>query len=94
MANIISCLYPLSSTNLARSICSRLVVAASTYYIWQERNNHIFRKKARNVEQVRDTIIATVRLKIISLRFKKSLKVAKALKVWKISTETNSDGNG
>ncbi|GJX25505.1 hypothetical protein Tco_0231801 [Tanacetum coccineum] len=94
MANIISWLYPLLSTNSARSICSRLVVAASAYYIWQERNNLIFRKKARNVKQVRDTIIATIRLKIISLRFKKSLKVAKALEVWKISTETNSDGNG
>ncbi|GJT46976.1 sodium/hydrogen exchanger 6 [Tanacetum coccineum] len=81
MANILSWLYPLSSTNSARSNCSRLVVAASAYYIWHERNNRIFRKKARNVEQVRDTIIATVRLKIISLRSKKSLKVAKALEV-------------
>ncbi|GJZ35742.1 putative reverse transcriptase domain-containing protein [Tanacetum coccineum] len=49
MANILSWLYHLSSTNSARSICSRLVVAASAYYIWQERNNRIFKKKARNV---------------------------------------------
>ena len=87
-------LYPLSTKSSAKSICARLVVAASTYFIWQERNNRIFKKKSRKVEQVTDVIIATVRLKVISLRFKKSMKVAKVLDVWKISNETSSDGSG
>ena len=79
---------------LSKSICARLVVAASTYFIWQERSNRIFKKKSRKVEQVTDVIIATIRLKVISLRFKKSMKVAKVLDVWKISNETSSDGSG
>ena len=70
------------------------MVAASTYVIWHERNNHIFKKKSMKVEQVRDVIIDIVHLKVKSLRFKKSMKVAKYLNVWKISNETSSDGSG
>lgn len=94
MTNILAWLYQLSTKSSAKSICAHLVVAASAYFVWQEHNNRIFNKKSRKVEQVRDVIIATVRLKIIYLRFKKSMKVAKYLDVWKILNETRCDGNG
>ncbi|GJZ99890.1 hypothetical protein Tco_0672441 [Tanacetum coccineum] len=47
-----------------------------------------FKKKYRTEKQVRDVIIANVSLKLISLQFKKSLKIAKVLEVWKFSNET------
>ncbi|GJS52103.1 hypothetical protein Tco_0625465 [Tanacetum coccineum] len=55
----------------------------SVWMAYEERNKRIFKKKSRKVEQVRDVIITIVRLKIIALRFKKSLKVAKILDIWK-----------
>ncbi|GJY61990.1 hypothetical protein Tco_0462647 [Tanacetum coccineum] len=56
----------------SRSIIAKLVVAATTYFIWQERNNRMFKKSKRSVEQVADCIINVVRLKLLSCKWKKS----------------------
>ncbi|GJZ36144.1 hypothetical protein Tco_0581961 [Tanacetum coccineum] len=82
--DITTWLLPLSSKSSIISVVSRLVFAASTYFIWQERNNRIYSKGMRKEEQVCDSIIEIVRLKLLSLRFKKSTNVLQTLQVWKI----------
>ncbi|GKA07106.1 hypothetical protein Tco_0686330 [Tanacetum coccineum] len=52
------------------SVLPKLVFAVASYFIWQERNLGIFQKKKRPEDQVVDTIIATVQLKLLSFRFK------------------------
>ena len=84
MEDIVAALIPISSKSSIKSVIARLVVAASSYFIWQERNNRIFKKSSRKVEKLRDVIITIIRLKLMSLRFKKSANVARCLDHWQI----------
>ncbi|GJU46490.1 RNA-directed DNA polymerase, eukaryota, reverse transcriptase zinc-binding domain protein [Tanacetum coccineum] len=55
-----------------RSVIAKLVVAATSYYIWQERNSRLFANKKRSHGQLTECIKSTVRLKLLSCMFKKS----------------------
>nr|GEV03212.1 hypothetical protein [Tanacetum cinerariifolium] len=55
-----------------KSIIVRLVIAASAYYIWQERNWRLFRSKKRMVSHVIDYVVSSVWLKLLSCKLKKS----------------------
>ncbi|GKC66085.1 hypothetical protein Tco_1098683 [Tanacetum coccineum] len=70
--SIIHDIIPFAKRKSSRSIIAKLVVAATTYFIWQERNNRMFKKSKRSVEQVADCIINVVRLKLLSCKWKKS----------------------
>ncbi|GJS47531.1 hypothetical protein Tco_0597652 [Tanacetum coccineum] len=69
-SDIVAWLVPLSLKNSIESIVSRLVFAAASYYIWQERNNHLFSNDSRQEEHVCDAIMKTVRFKMTSIHFK------------------------
>ncbi|GKA39124.1 reverse transcriptase zinc-binding domain-containing protein [Tanacetum coccineum] len=66
----------------ARSIIGRLVVAATTYFLWSERNNRLFKNSKRSQEEVWDLIMTTVRLKLLSFHFKNPYKVSELLDKW------------
>ncbi|GJZ23422.1 hypothetical protein Tco_0560881 [Tanacetum coccineum] len=53
-------------------VIAKLVVAASAYFIWQERNWRLFKKSKRTVNQVIECIKSAVRLKLLSCSFKRS----------------------
>ena len=46
------------------SIVGQLVVAATSYYVWQERNNRIHGKGERKTEQVTNIIVDMIRIKL------------------------------
>ncbi|GJT03766.1 NAD(P)-binding domain-containing protein [Tanacetum coccineum] len=46
--DIITWLQPMARNRTARSIIERLIFAASSYYIWLERNNRLFKNTRRN----------------------------------------------
>ncbi|GJS34776.1 hypothetical protein Tco_0533158 [Tanacetum coccineum] len=48
------------------------------------RNSRLFKKEKGRVDQVQDSIVEIVRLKLITVRFKKSSKVAKMKAIWDI----------
>ncbi|PWA74062.1 reverse transcriptase zinc-binding domain-containing protein [Artemisia annua] len=50
---IVACIIPFSSKSTAWSLIATSVVAAFAYYVWQERNNRLFQKQSRRVEQLR-----------------------------------------
>ncbi|GJS44921.1 putative reverse transcriptase domain, reverse transcriptase zinc-binding domain protein [Tanacetum coccineum] len=81
---IVDFISPLAKMRSARSVISKLVFAASCYFIWQERNNRLFMKKKRSKDQVIDVIKSTVRLKLISCRFKKTVKVHMLSHLWEL----------
>ncbi|GKB91561.1 reverse transcriptase domain, reverse transcriptase zinc-binding domain protein [Tanacetum coccineum] len=76
---------PISKGKTAVSILSRLVLAATSYYIWLERNGRLFKKKTSSPDQIVDVIISMVRLKLVTFKFKKmSTRSRLLLDQWKI----------
>ncbi|GJT49871.1 sodium/hydrogen exchanger 6 [Tanacetum coccineum] len=76
---------PISKGKTMVSILSRLVLAATSYYIWLERNGRLFKKKTSSPNQIVDVIISMVRLKLVTFKFKKmSTRSRLLLDQWKI----------
>ncbi|XP_022019843.1 uncharacterized protein LOC110919900 [Helianthus annuus] len=69
------------------SIAGRLVVAATAYAIWCERNSKFFNNRLRPPEKVADFIIDTVRAKLIAFKYQHTTKVKKFLEEWKMDKE-------
>ncbi|GJU34219.1 RNA-directed DNA polymerase, eukaryota, reverse transcriptase zinc-binding domain protein [Tanacetum coccineum] len=77
--DIILHLQPMSHKRTTQTIIGRLISAASSYFIWLERNNCLFKMIKRSLEEIRDVIMVTVRLKLISFRFKNTVMVNQLL---------------
>ncbi|XP_021985800.1 uncharacterized protein LOC110881993 [Helianthus annuus] len=65
-------------------VVSRLVVAAATYFIWQECNSRLFSRNHRTAMVVSQEIINTVRLRLISLKLKQRFDNGSLVEKWKI----------
>ena len=86
LEDVIHHLTPMASSRSVRSVVSKLLLAAASYYIWQERNNRIFKQQRRSESQVIDVIKSTVRLKLFTCRFKRRANVLSFLRVWRVPT--------
>ncbi|XP_021991587.1 uncharacterized protein LOC110888365 [Helianthus annuus] len=71
------------SKNVDHIVC-KLLIAASSYYIWQERNNRLFKNSKRTVDQVAEVIKNTVRLRLMGFRFRVASTKERIFKTWKI----------
>ncbi|GKA19305.1 hypothetical protein Tco_0699220 [Tanacetum coccineum] len=91
-SNIMNWLIPIASKNNVDSIVGRLIVAASSYSVWQERNNKIHGKIDRRPEQVTKIVVDITRLKLASIRFKKKARVDRMHSTWKISNILSDGG--
>lgn len=69
------------------SVVRRLGLAACVYFIWQERNRRIFKDEKRDWKVVLERIVDTVRLKMMSLKVKKSSAVEQVSKEWGIELQ-------
>ncbi|GJX55613.1 ribonuclease H-like domain-containing protein [Tanacetum coccineum] len=77
-------LLPMARNWTARSIFGKLILAATSYFIWIERNNCLFKNLRRSPKEVIDIIIVTVRLKLITFWFKNTSMVNQLLDRWKM----------
>ncbi|GJZ22668.1 putative gag-pol polyprotein [Tanacetum coccineum] len=85
LSDVVAFIVPLSKGKTVVNIISRIVVAATSYYIWLERNGRLFKKKTSTPGQIVDVIFSTVRLKLVTFKFKKmSTKSRLLLDQWKI----------
>ncbi|MDV3153331.1 MAG: hypothetical protein Q8755_03050 [Candidatus Phytoplasma australasiaticum] len=75
-------------------VVGKLVIAASIYFIWQERNNRLFNHQSRPPEVIGDKILETVRYKLMTLKYRKTNQVMKILEEWKIQDGNMFDDNG
>ena len=91
-SDIMAWLIPISKRNNVEIIVARLILAAVSYFVWQERNNRVHGKDERNVDQLSKIITDTVRLKLASIRFKKKDRVEKMCKTWRIDFIRMEDG--
>ncbi|XP_071739584.1 uncharacterized protein [Rutidosis leptorrhynchoides] len=77
-------LIPVANRNSSTVVVAKLCYAATVYFIWQERNNRVFKRKAKSVEQLFEMIISNVRLKLMSILFKDSARVHQLKVDWQL----------
>ncbi|GKD29750.1 hypothetical protein Tco_1240528 [Tanacetum coccineum] len=75
---------PVAKRKSPKSVIAKLVLAASAFFLWQERNWRMFKNNKRTVKQVSDCIYSSVRLKLLSCRFKKSKIGASFAQRWNL----------
>ncbi|GJR21635.1 DUF4219 domain-containing protein [Tanacetum coccineum] len=75
---------PLANKRTIQNIVGKILFAASAYYIWLERNNRLFKNTRRSPEELRDLIVVTVRLKLVTFIFKNKARVINFLSSWKM----------
>ncbi|XP_071708900.1 uncharacterized protein [Rutidosis leptorrhynchoides] len=73
------------SINSASGVVAKLMFAASVYFIWQERNDRLFKGKVRLKDRLFEDIYSTVRMKIMTVRFKDSRQVRQIKIAWKLN---------
>jgi len=81
-SDIVDWLSTQAHSKSSTDIVGRIVVVASTYYIWQERNIRIFRNQTRPPNILSDSIISVNRYKIMGLKLKKTPRVVAFLWDW------------
>nr|GEV88108.1 hypothetical protein [Tanacetum cinerariifolium] len=69
---ILSFIIPMAKRRTSKCVITKLVIAASVYFIWKERNNRLFNNDKRTADQVIECILSSIRLKLMLRRFKKS----------------------
>ncbi|GKD32044.1 hypothetical protein Tco_1242822, partial [Tanacetum coccineum] len=55
--DIVAHLQSMANKRTARSIFGKLILAASSYFVWLERNNRLFKNVKRTPEELRDVIM-------------------------------------
>ncbi|GJZ13757.1 hypothetical protein Tco_0548987 [Tanacetum coccineum] len=73
---IVDFIYPFTKMSSFRSVACKLVFAASSYFIWQERNFRLFKKIKRNPYQIVEMIKSSIHLKLLTCTFKQTVNGA------------------
>ncbi|MFS8007317.1 hypothetical protein Hanom_Chr14g01259601 [Helianthus anomalus] len=92
--DIVDWLLPRARSRSVANYAARLLVAASAYIIWQERNARIFKNQMRPPEVISEIILNTVRYKLMGAKVRKTAKVQRLLGEWKIGSNIISDDGG
>lgn len=74
----------IQNENKIWSVLKRIVIAATVYHVWVERNKRLFQNTARDCGSVKHAIIDDVRLKMASLKVQKSKAVKEVANLWNI----------
>ncbi|XP_021994964.1 uncharacterized protein LOC110891566 [Helianthus annuus] len=89
---IMQWLVPRATHRSIKEVTSRLIVEASAYFIWMERNARFFNNQLRPPEQIVELILHTVRTKLLSFKYKASANVNRFLEKWNVhGVETFDD---
>ncbi|XP_022007469.1 uncharacterized protein LOC110906673 [Helianthus annuus] len=91
---IVEWLLDRASSKSASNYVSRILVAATAYFIWQERNAKLFKNQVRPPDQLCQIIINIVRYKLMGVRLKRNDNVLKLLREWEIQDGDRSDDGG
>ncbi|GKE52767.1 hypothetical protein Tco_1487923, partial [Tanacetum coccineum] len=81
---IVDMLIPIAKRRSVRNVVAKLVVAACSYYIWQERNLRLFKNQKSTQAQVTDRVKSSIRLKLLSCSFKKSKDALLFKRLWEL----------
>lgn len=81
-AQIISCIVNRPAKNTIWSVIQRLVLGASVYFIWQERNMRLFDGHSRTMDELFKIVVENVRFRIMGLKLKVTPDVITAANIW------------
>ncbi|GKD32326.1 reverse transcriptase domain, reverse transcriptase zinc-binding domain protein [Tanacetum coccineum] len=71
------------------NVISRLVLAVTTYCLWNEQNSRLFNKKKSTADQIVQLITSLVRTKLVTFKFKKMTTGSRLLlDQWKIPSSS------
>lgn len=70
--------------NSIGSVVRRLCLAACVYFVWQERNNRIFKDERRKVSDLFNILCDTVKMRLTSLKMKNSKAIWDTEKEWDV----------
>ncbi|XP_021986200.1 uncharacterized protein LOC110882509 [Helianthus annuus] len=73
-----------SNSKKIDDIVCKLVVAATSYYVWQERNSRLFSSNQLTELQVADKIKNSVRLRLMGFKFRVDSARRRIFRIWKI----------
>lgn len=76
----------------AKNVIGRMVFAASTYFIWAERNLRMFHTSKCTFEQIVDIIDKNVRCRLWSCKFKDTANSRKVMEDWCIPRDALLSG--
>ena len=79
---LVNALLPRAKRKSIQNVIDKLIFASTVYYIWQERNTRIFKKETRSIEVLAEQILSTVRLKLLTFRYKRTSNVERMLAAW------------
>nr|GEU49696.1 hypothetical protein [Tanacetum cinerariifolium] len=82
--SIVSILMPIAKRKSFKSCIGKLTLAAAAYFVWQERNLRLFKSSKRLIQEVVDCVMSSVRLKLLSCRFKKSKDAVLFSRLWEL----------
>nr|GEU41751.1 putative reverse transcriptase domain-containing protein [Tanacetum cinerariifolium] len=82
--SIVSILMPIVKRKSFKSCIGKLALAEAAYFVWQERNLRLFKSSKRSIQEVVDCVMSSVRLKLLSCRFKKSKVAVLFLRLWEL----------
>ncbi|PWA72042.1 Phytosulfokine [Artemisia annua] len=83
-ARVISSIVNKPAANNIWSVIQRFVLSAAVYSIWLKRNNRRANQTIRDEEVVFNSIVNTVRMKLLGLKLKYTANVHKASIIWNI----------
>ncbi|GJU30304.1 sodium/hydrogen exchanger 6 [Tanacetum coccineum] len=94
LVDVLAFLIPTKGSSVSNFL-SRIVLAATTYWLWNERNSRLFKKKKSNANQIVLLITSLVRLKLVTFKLKKMATGSHLLLLqWKIpSSYFDHDGS-
>ncbi|XP_022032573.1 uncharacterized protein LOC110933670 [Helianthus annuus] len=69
-----------------KAVIGKLLVAAITYFLWQERNSRLHNNQPRPPEKLVEIISETIRLKLHSFKYKRTDSACQILREWKITS--------
>ncbi|GKA25103.1 polypyrimidine tract-binding protein homolog 2 isoform X1 [Tanacetum coccineum] len=84
LVDVLAFLIPTKGSSVS-NVISRIVLAAMTYCLWNERNSRLFKKKKSTAYQIVQLITSLVRMKLVTFKFKKMTTGSRLLlDQWKI----------
>ncbi|XP_022003929.1 uncharacterized protein LOC110901406 [Helianthus annuus] len=91
--DIMRWLQPKASSRSLNSVIAKLTIKATAYFVWQERNYRFFNNQLRPPEVLTSIIIDTVKLKLLSFKYKEKPHVRKTLDDWKLTSVDTFEDN-
>ncbi|GJS24848.1 hypothetical protein Tco_0453480 [Tanacetum coccineum] len=70
LMDVLAFLIPSKGSSVS-NVISRIVLATTTYCLWNEQNSRLFKKKKSSADQIVQLITSLVRMKLVTFKFKK-----------------------